>query len=598
VGALRRGGAALGVAVVALLLAAAAPAAADDDEAVRSMVVDLRVGDDGSVAVRERITYDFGGDGHHGLERVLPVRGLLDRSHERSYPVQDLRVDSPSGAPDEVHREQDGRTLDVRIGDPDSEDVRGVQTYVLSYRVPAVVDDRPQGQRLAWNVTGEGWTVPVDSVTVTVTAPGPLTDPRCHQGPPGGRDACEATAGGTTATFRGRDVAPGEGVTVDAGMAPGTVRAQPPLVVDTFSPARAFTADATTLPLAGGVLVLGLLATALARRRGTGGDERLPGGAPVTAPWQPAPPDGPPGVLGALVHGGATPDDVVATLLDLARRGHLRLREEADPDGSPELAGDGPGGDWTLEAAEGRDTTSPAEQRLLRTLFPGGETTTSLGELRATSRAGLQLTQEALDDEAVRRGWFRARPARDRRRWLLRCLLVVVAGLAQTAVLALTTSAALVGVAVVVAGVVAALAGRGRSPLTAQGRDVRARTEAFAATLARWGEGEAWPSDGGLRGDDVARHLPHAVALGLTGAWTGVATALASSPRPVPGQDWYTSSSGSAFSPAAFGAGMGGFTAGTAQALATPPPAGPSSAHGGGGGFVGGGAGGGGGGSW
>ena len=141
-GALRRGGVAAGLTAVALL-GVAGPAAAADDEAVRSMVVDLRVGDDGSVAVREQITYDFGRDGHHGLERVLPVRGLLDRSHERSYPVQDLRVSSPSGAPSEVQREQDGRTLDVRIGDPDSEDVTGVQTYVLSYRVPAVVDDRP-----------------------------------------------------------------------------------------------------------------------------------------------------------------------------------------------------------------------------------------------------------------------------------------------------------------------------------------------------------------------------------------------------------------------------------------------------------------------
>ena len=442
--------------------------------------------------------------------------------------------------------------------------------------------------------------MPLDSVAVTVTAPGALAAPHCHQGPPGSRDVCGATARGHTATFRGHDVAPGEGVTVDATMAAGTVRAQPPIVVDTFSPARAFTADTTTLPLAGGVLVLGLLATAVARRRGAGGGDRLPGGTPVTAPWQPAPPEGPPGVLGAVVHGGATPDDVVATLLDLARRGHLRLREEeAEPDGPAELAGDGPAGDWSIEAAAGRDATSPAEQRLLRTLFHGGATTTSIGELRSTSRAGLQLTQEALDDEAVRRGWFRARPPLARRRWLLRCLLVVLAGLALTAVLAVAGAAALVGVAVVVVGVVAALAGRGRSPLTAQGRDVRARTEAFATTLERWGAGEAWPGDGGLRGDDVARHLPHAVALGLTDAWTGVATALASSPRPVPGQDWYTSSSGGAFNPAVFGAGMGGFSAGTAQALAAPPPPSPSSgSSAGGGGFVGGGAGGGGGGSW
>nr|WP_240895692.1 DUF2207 domain-containing protein [Kineococcus siccus] len=556
------------------------------------MVVDLRVGEDGPLAVREQITYDFGDEERHGLERTVPVRGLLDRSHERSYPVQDLQVSSPTGAPTLLEQDRDGRDLDIRIGDPDSEDVTGVQTYVLTYRVPAVVDDLGARQQVAWNATGTGWSVPMDSVTVTLTAPGALTDPRCFQGERGSRDACEVQAGAGTATFRGRDLEPEQGVTVTASMPAGTVRAQPPLVVDTYSPARAFTADATTLPLAGGVLVLGGVATALARRRGAGGEERLPGGAGTTAPWQPSPPDGPPGVLGALVHGGATPDDVVATLLDLARRGHLRLAERPGSDDAP---------DWALEAATGRDAASPAEQQLLRTVFGDGPATT-VSALRTTSHEGMRLTRQALDDDAVRRGWFRTRPATARAGWLGGCVVVVLAGLVLTAALAAWTTIALVGVAVVVVGVAAAVAGRGRSPLTPAGRRVRDETEAFAATLRRWtddGQRPGGPAVGGpgvdVHGEDVARHLPHAVALGLTGAWSGIAAALASSATPVPAPDWYATSGGGAFNAGLFGAAVGGFSSDAGQALSTPPP--PSTTTSGSS-YVGGGAGGGGGGSW
>ena len=157
---MRRALVATAASAVLLVGPTAASAAADgpsDDERVTSYSADLTVADDGSLRVREEIVYDFGDDGHHGLERLIPVRAPRDQTHDRSYPVRDLRVSSPSGAPAQVSTATEDDFLDVRIGDPDSEDVRGPQTYVLTYTVPAVVDTLADSSlQVAFDVVGTG----------------------------------------------------------------------------------------------------------------------------------------------------------------------------------------------------------------------------------------------------------------------------------------------------------------------------------------------------------------------------------------------------------------------------------------------------------
>ncbi|WP_432547955.1 DUF2207 family protein [Kineococcus sp. SYSU DK004] len=598
-GAAVRWAAAAAVAVLALLGPLAASAAAEEPaegERVRSYRAELTVTDDGGLRVRETIAYDFGDAQRHGLLRTIPVRGPHEQTRDRRWPVSDVAVSSPTGAPTQVQQETDGGVLELRIGDPDREDVTGQQTWVLDYRVDAVVDDRGEaGQRLVWDALGTGWPVPVDAVEVALSAPVAMTAVRCAVGGEGAATPCEVAgpAAPTASTaFTAAGLGPEQGVTVAADLPAGALDAAPPVLVDTFSPARAFRADAGTLGGSAAVLAAGTAGVLALRRRHREPAAVLGTGASVAGV--------PPGVLGALVHGGARPLDVTATLLDLAQRGHLEV-ERVDPGGD---ADEGDEGDWLLrrtgtDLAPGERTT-PAEERLLHTLFRGGPDTT-LSALRTEGRAGVQLTQQALDDDVVARGWFTARPARLAARWAGWSLALLLGGLALTVVLALTSTWALAGLAVAAVGLLALLATVGLSALTPDGRAARDAARAFAADLARAGEGP------GADPARFARHLPHALALEAADRWEEGARSLDEAQRPVPAPTWFRAPGAPApgfFAPgrpgwtaSVYGGLLGGFSSDATGALAAPPPS-TSSSSSTSSVRVGGGAGGGGGGSW
>jgi hypothetical protein len=80
-------------------LVAAAPAAAlvgTGEEHITSYDVVLTVNDDGTLAARETIDYDFGASvGKHGIYRTFPVQVPYDDKHDRIYDLASFRVESP-----------------------------------------------------------------------------------------------------------------------------------------------------------------------------------------------------------------------------------------------------------------------------------------------------------------------------------------------------------------------------------------------------------------------------------------------------------------------------------------------------------------------
>jgi hypothetical protein len=99
---------------VAFLLGFAAPARAQlGGERITRYDFAATIEDDGDLAVVETITYDFGGNEHHGIERTVPTQFRYDDSHDRIYRLSDVQVSSDD-APDDLSL--DGDT--IRIGDP------------------------------------------------------------------------------------------------------------------------------------------------------------------------------------------------------------------------------------------------------------------------------------------------------------------------------------------------------------------------------------------------------------------------------------------------------------------------------------------------
>lgn len=525
---------------VALGLALAGCTGSGRTEAIRSYEVEVTAAADGSLTVEETIDYDFADEERHGLLRLVPDRAPHEQTRDRRYPITDVSVQSPTGAPAQTEVTSEDGVTTIQVGDPDTE-VSGRHTYVLSYRVAGVADPGTGADRLAWNAVGTDWEVPVDRVAVRLAGP-PGAVPvggDCAVGEPGDRTACPADLGADgelRASAEGLE--PGEGVTVSATFAAGTFAGAAPVLEETFSPARAFRATPATAGLAlGGLLVLALPAVLRARRGRSRAGRDAGGEAPQLTPPQ----DARPAQLGTLLDGRAQRHEVTATLLDLAVRGQLRIEEVDDPDG--ERAAGYPPADWRLVRLDAdRRGLRRFEGHLLDAVFAGGDAV-RLSDLQAGFGTTEAEVCRAVYADVVELGWFVADPAATRRRWYGLGAGLLAGGVLLTVVLAALGTWALAGTGVAAAGlVVLAVAGR-MSQRTPAGEEVLRRTRSFRSTLAGADAaglpaGRVADIPGAARTDVAVRYLPYAVALGVAEEWQEALQRSAPGPAP----DWYAAS--------------------------------------------------------
>jgi hypothetical protein len=351
-------------------------------EQIISYDVRLALRPDASMHVTEKITYDFAGSsGKHGIQRFLPVTFTYDAERNRVYPLSNVKVTSPSGAPTDLEV-IGGSTTTMRVGDP-NRTVDGVQTYLLDYDLAGVVNTVDGGQQLYWNATGDEWEVPIAKASVAVTGPAAVQRATCYQGPAGSTQTCMQTITGGPATYAATSaLGPGEGLTVVAGFPAGTFPRAAPILREKWSPAKAFTLNPVTGVCA--VALLGLLAGGaglLAGQRGR--DQRYLGVTPGLVPGlgdqgrtarvglgrrepvavQFTPPrELRAGELGTLIDEKANVVDVTATIIDLAVRGYLRIEElganarPSDDAGAADAADD-------AGAADDSDSRDPSDDR-------------------------------------------------------------------------------------------------------------------------------------------------------------------------------------------------------------------------------------------
>jgi hypothetical protein len=404
---------ALAFAAVAVLLSTGFASGADG-ESVASFDAVVDVDHRGDLRVTETIAYVFGAAPRHGLRRELATRG-----DGRERPVSGVTASSPSGAPAAVQVTGVGGLTVVRVGDP-TRTVTGRQTYVLRYTVAGAVDrvgtsTSPDGppsphDRLSWDVTGTGWDVPIDRVSVLVTAPRPATAAACRRdpGPPTG--PC-AGVPGPVSSFSAAGLAPGQGVTVGVAWPPGTATSPGPppgpAAAEPAGPGPGGEAVGFALLVA---VVVGLVALGrwfptwaatdpTARPAGPAGPAPAAGRAAPRFPVTDlrAPGGLRPGQLATCRDGRADPVAVTATLVDLAVRGFLRIR-----------AVPGTGGrrvDWLLIAASppSDDGLLPYEETLRKAVLAGGESNL----LRTVQRRHLRSTRRELVADAVEHGRLR-----------------------------------------------------------------------------------------------------------------------------------------------------------------------------------------------
>lgn len=593
------------VVAVALVVAVLSPgpAYAAPGESITSYDTRIGVRADGTLEVTETIRYAFDAP-RHGIFRKIPTRYRFDGTRDRVYPVDEVHV-TRDGYPEQLYRTDEGGYTVLRIGNPNST-VTGTHTYTIWYRVQGALNHVADHEELYWNAVGSEWDVPVHAATVTVTGPAAVGRVTCYTGPSGSDRTCaSATASGDSATFGQPDLAPDQALTVVVAFPPGTVHSGP-ILAERHDLAAAFRLTPWTV---GGALGVALLGTALMvgyvwrvgrDRRFVGTlpglvpgrgepavEERRPvlGAPPVSVEF--VPPDNiRPGQVGTLWDERADLVDVTATILDLAVRKHLRIRE-LRPNGATTPT------DWELVKLTGADKNFlPYERTLFRGLFDGRDQV-RLSELRGTFRPTANEVRAQLDADLVTQGWYRRSPRAVRLGALGTALLMLVGAGAVTVVLAIATQVALLGLGLVAAALVFLVLHRRVPARTGTGSAMLERVKGLRLYIATT---EAEQIRFEEREQIFSRYLPYAVVFGLAHRWAatfaGIDTvALGWYEGPAVGWSGvYLASSFDSFTSISVG-----------SVGASPPSVGGSSGFSGGGfsgGFSDGGGGGGGGGSW
>lgn len=593
--------AAAGVAVVAVVALAPAAAARDVGERITSYDISMRVGVDGSMTVRETVDYDFGtSTDKHGFYRDLVTRMDYDRYNYRHYPVDDITVTSPSGAPDDLSAEKDDTSTRIRIGDAD-ETVTGTQTYTISYRVKGVLNGFSDHVELYWNVLGVGFDVPIDTATAKVETPGgDVTRVQCYAGTQGSKTSCGTkTSSAATATFGADSLGAGEAFTVVVGMPKGSATATPILTErpswrTDFGPGIANVAGVVLAALVGVLLLLLLRRKRREHAAGADTGVRVPGSSVLRQ--QPdgsvtfVPPGGlRPGQVGTLFDDKADTVDVTATIVDLAVRGYLMIDELPDSD-------------WGLRMlkAPGPEFL-PYERKFFDALFLGKPDRVRMSALRNTFAGTLGAIKESMHSDMAKRGWFTSRKPRSVKTQT-RVVGAVVGGIGLVVLWSIVQGAHLSfgtgALAFLLLGGGMIYGVRYIPGKTVAGAQAHAHVLAFRDEMSTL-DFSRLPEES--RDEILSRYLPYAMAFGQTNQWAAAFAWLDSAPsarRRGGSLYWFGMLNG--WDPHRFGHTVTSFSTSTSGVMASTPGGSGSSGFsgGGGGGFSGGGGGGGGGGSW
>jgi uncharacterized membrane protein YgcG len=571
-------------------------------EQIQQYDVAITANPDGGADFTETIVYDFGSTpDRHGILRDLRLTQPCNEQWRRVYPISQVKVTSPSGAPTGVKTDESDGVTTLKIGDADT-NVHGVQTYVVQYHLAGVINGYADHDELYWNAIGPGWNVMVWNGVVHVDGP---TDPRritCFSGAVGSTSSCDAASvNDGVAGFQEQTIGPSSALTVAVAYPKGAFTATPRYFEERWSLDRAFSRNALTVGGAG--VLLALVVGGVAAITYSVGRDRRAVGSPTDVAFAPA---GTPGVRVGLLDRDSTPvdfappdgirpaqmalirnervehRDVAATIVDLAVRGYVRIEESGGTKRRP---------DYQLVLLKQQDASLlPYENTLLASLFMGGSEVV-LSSLEDTFATKLQAVTSMVLDDGVERGWFAKRPDKVVLRWRALGFLLMLAGGALLAAAIVWTKLGLLPIPIVIGGLLIWVLARRFPARTAAGTGMRRRAEGFERFMR---DSEAPRAQWAEHRNIFSEYLAYAVVLGIATKWAKTFEPLGAEAM-AGASAWYVGSQ--PFSADSFGRATDNFASVASSTLSSVPQS-SSGSSGFSGGSSGGGGGGGGGGSW
>ncbi len=139
---------------------------------------DITINQDSSLTIKETIIYTTD-EPHHGIYRYLPKT-----PDEIPHLV---KITDPDGKPYPYTTKIENGNLVIRIGDPNST-FTGQKTYQLTYTYQYPLKKVDNHYELYWDITGEGWKFPLKHVQATIHSPTKIIQIACYSGEYGSND--------------------------------------------------------------------------------------------------------------------------------------------------------------------------------------------------------------------------------------------------------------------------------------------------------------------------------------------------------------------------------------------------------------------------
>ena len=289
----------------------------------------ITINKDGSINVKEVITYDFGDLEKHGIYRDIPL-AYENADGTRHYTSVVVESVANNSAPHPYEVSDNATNMRIKIGDPDAL-VAGLQHYVITYYVSGVISRYESFDELYWNVTGNGWNVPIENVETIIELPtsSPIMDSQvtCYAGDYGSKDTCtsfdfkfvaNSTEDISGAVFHTKDLLANQGMSVVLGFAKNIIN----IKVEEPLPTIPLWLSIILLIVVFGGLPIFVLIVMILLWYFKGRDENLHD--PIIAQYD-SPENLPPGVVGTILDERVDKQDVSSEIIYLAIAGYFKI---------------------------------------------------------------------------------------------------------------------------------------------------------------------------------------------------------------------------------------------------------------------------------
>ncbi len=469
-----------------------------------SAEISLKVERDGALSVVEAVSVPDDAT----MTRRIPLRSAAPHDRDRIIGIRDVTIEGAGNS----ELTDDELTVRLRGG-----------TSIVRYTVDGAVAEPDGLLKVTWHLAG-GWDKELELVRASFAAPSIPNAVTCFAGPPASETQCTTAQIGHSGLtrFTQQNLPAGQRMEISVELPGGTVPAN-----ERLEPSKTFAgAFVLTAPVAwawGGfalAVLLGAVLLVLLRRR-----DAHPGGAlPVRlltgkderAAF--ASPDGVlPGQVGMVLSGRADSVDLAATVADLVVRNYLWVNEVPG-----ELT------DWRLVRRNTPDDQLTVfERAVFDALLPDDRESVLLSEVRA-AHVGIDDVRSELYDGVVERRWFARTPGRPGNRLAGIGLRVCFYGLFLTALLTLTIGYAQLGLLLIAAGVILAIAARALPARTGRGAELHRRLLGVRDALLETRASKVPKLE---REVLLSRALPYALALGEQDHWIGIFAELKGPPK-------------------------------------------------------------------